>query len=88
MIYSYEKFDISQVKRAEPPADNGMADCFDSVTLDNPLRYYKNYSYNACMNERKALCHAELCGCRDVTDPGKCSCFKSCRELMRDFSLI
>ena len=48
-----------------------MADCFDSVTLDNPLRYYKNYSYNACMNERKALCHAELCGCRDVMDPRK-----------------
>ena len=60
-----------QIKRAAPPADNGMADCFDSVKLDNPLRYYRNYSYNACMNERKALCHAELCGCRDVMDPRK-----------------
>ena len=42
-----------QLKRSAPPADNGMVDCFDSVSLDNPLRYYKNYSYNACMNEVK-----------------------------------
>ena len=48
-----------------------MADCFDSVTLDNPLRYYKNYSFNACMSESKAMCHAEHCGCRDVLDPRK-----------------
>ena len=64
------------MKRAAPPADNGMADCFDSVKLDNPLsvRYYKNYSYNDCMSEGVAMCHADYCGCRDVMDPRKSPC--------------
>ena len=47
-----------------------MANCFNSEGLSNPLRYYQNYSYNGCVNEGRALCHYQLCGCRDFSDPG------------------
>ena len=47
-----------------------MANCFNSEGLSNPLRYYQNYSYNGCVNEGRTLCHYQLCGCRDFSDPG------------------
>ena len=47
-----------------------MANCFNSEGLSNPLRYYQNYSYNGCVNEGRALCHYQLCGCCDFSDPG------------------
>jgi len=59
----------SKIKRQAPPADNGLADCFDSENLPNPLKHYQTYSHNGCVHEGVATCYGVLCGCRDIFDP-------------------
>ena len=59
-----------QIERHPPPADDGKADCFDTVTLTNPLQYYKHYSYSACYLECRTRYVLDRCGCRDPLQPG------------------
>lgn len=59
-----------QFNKYPPPADEGLSDCFDTHLKPNPLHYYKNYSYSACIVECKAAYVINKCGCRDLLQPG------------------
>jgi len=64
--------------RKPPPADNNRANCFDTENLENPLHYYKNYSYSACQVECVTSYVIRRCGCRDPLQPGKSQAMQGC----------
>ncbi|XP_067949670.1 degenerin mec-10-like [Watersipora subatra] len=59
----------TQFERMPPYADDGAAICFDAESLDNPLRFFKSYSYDGCYMECKTLLVIERCGCTDLHQP-------------------
>ena len=63
-------FCISQFYHYPPPADEGRANCFDTKVKPNPLHFYSDYSYSACMVECKTAYVIKKCGCREMLQPG------------------
>ncbi|XP_067931998.1 acid-sensing ion channel 1-like [Watersipora subatra] len=80
----------SETQRYPPPADHGRANCLDTSTIPNSLKYYTQYSYSGCMVECKAKYVIDRCGCRDFLQPENfasdeegleaCSCPDTCHD--------
>ncbi|XP_067944295.1 acid-sensing ion channel 2-like isoform X1 [Watersipora subatra] len=60
----------SELSRMPPRRiDKSNSSCYDTLKLPNPLHFYANYSYSACMVECKAAYVFKKCQCRHPFQP-------------------